>query len=364
MEALNQRSSFLLIWMICLVIVCGIFLTLRYWAARLVKRRLYADDVLVCIAYVTTLCVFGLCTWAIYDGGFGKYRSELTPVEAVVLGKFRLAGGVARLMANGSSKLSVLFLYHRVFTTKTFRLYLNLVIAVTLSYMIVFFILYLSRCRPLSHAWEPTPGGWCRDSTIEEFIIPCLSLFLDTVILVLPMPVLWGLQMPPRKKIAISVMFGLGIITVGIMIWRVYTASMNFRRPEYDSVYHMPDLYLIVMLELCLSIVAACIPTLAPLAIKYFVPIMSRDDSGQPKPSARPSLTLETIGAKPSRRIYHRLGAGKYRFTSTTYIINSADSRAETTVPEKSVIDNVQERNDAASDVVSDAISDINSRIA
>lgn len=57
MADLNPRSQSLLVWMACLISIAGTMLILRYWAARLVKRRMFADDVLVILAYVSA-CAF------------------------------------------------------------------------------------------------------------------------------------------------------------------------------------------------------------------------------------------------------------------------------------------------------------------
>ncbi len=41
-----------------------------------------------------------------------------------------------------------------------------------------------------------------------------MNFALDVTLAILPMPVLWGLQMPIRKKIEISIMFSLGALWV------------------------------------------------------------------------------------------------------------------------------------------------------
>lgn len=43
----------LLIWTIVFTIVDGLFVFLRFWAAHLIKRRIYADDYLIVFALVS-----------------------------------------------------------------------------------------------------------------------------------------------------------------------------------------------------------------------------------------------------------------------------------------------------------------------
>jgi hypothetical protein len=112
--------------------------------------------------------------------------------------------------------------------------------------------------------------------------------------------------------------------TVGVMCWRVYSAGTTFRKPGYDATYGMTDLYLIVMLELYLSVIAACIPTVAPLITKYLQPMVSKIITGSSQSQVKPRVELETIGS-PSRRVYHRLRVSQFSPTGTTRLSNMTD---------------------------------------
>jgi hypothetical protein len=96
-------------------------------------------------------------------------------------------------------------------------------------------------------------------------------------------------------------------------------------KPNFDSTWALPDLYLIIMLELCLSIIAACIPTLAPLVVKYIKPLLSKGGSGSPKPQPAPSSGLETIGSKPSRRTGQEFGGIDESLTKISSVTNTVD---------------------------------------
>jgi hypothetical protein len=84
----------------------------------------------------------------------------------------------------------------------------------SLSYGISFTILFTTRCQPIYQSWHLVPGGWCRDSSIEDLISPIVSLLLDFTIVILPIPVLWGLQMTVRRRLGAIIMFSLGFMYV------------------------------------------------------------------------------------------------------------------------------------------------------
>lgn len=49
----GHRGIDLLVWVVVFTSLCIIFLSLRFWAARLIKRTLYLDDYLIVFAFVS-----------------------------------------------------------------------------------------------------------------------------------------------------------------------------------------------------------------------------------------------------------------------------------------------------------------------
>ena len=52
--------------------------------------------------------------------------------------------------------------------------------------------------------------GSCGDQKSLDLSIGIVNLLLDVTVVVLPMPVLWGLKMAVAKKAMLSGMFGMG----------------------------------------------------------------------------------------------------------------------------------------------------------
>ena len=68
-------------------------------------------------------------------------------------------------------------------------------------------------CRPISYRWDfSIRGGSCGDRKSLDLYIASFNLILDAILVVLPMPMLWGLQMATHRKVALSGIFGLGIM--------------------------------------------------------------------------------------------------------------------------------------------------------
>lgn len=81
-------------------------------------------------------------------------------------------------------------------------------------------------CHPVSLLWDKTiVGGRCADIVAAYQIVSGLNLLLDVIIILLPMPILWNLQMPASKKLAISAIFGFGIIICLVTAFRMVATS-------------------------------------------------------------------------------------------------------------------------------------------
>lgn len=67
-------------------------------------------------------------------------------------------------------------------------------------------------CRPLAYQWDKSINGVCGDQKLSFLIPGVINLVLDILIISLPMPVLWTLQMQTAKKVATSIVFGIGLV--------------------------------------------------------------------------------------------------------------------------------------------------------
>ncbi|KAL8662526.1 MAG: hypothetical protein Q9202_004671 [Teloschistes flavicans] len=92
----------------------------------------------------------------------------------------------------------------------------------------------------------------------------------DVIILVLPMPIIWRLQVPLRNKFILSLIFGFGFFICIISIIRLrtlltYTTAPMMVLYDSDGLYHnnLPILYTIV--ESSLGIICACLVLMKPL---------------------------------------------------------------------------------------------------
>ena len=107
-------------------------------------------------------------------------------------------------------KLSVLALYHRVFTFSSKWMKWGIIStgSLTLLWFATGTLGVLLECRPLSTIWTKN----CLPSKASSITFASVNLATDIVILALPQRVIWKLNRSSRERLAISILFLLGIL--------------------------------------------------------------------------------------------------------------------------------------------------------
>ncbi|KAK0610051.1 hypothetical protein B0T17DRAFT_545794 [Bombardia bombarda] len=122
-------------------------------------------------------------------------------------------------------------------------LYLAVIITETMS------------CIPLKVIWTPWLEGDCRvNKKVLDIITAYFNLVVDLIILLLPQRVIWKLSMTGSKKIGVSVIFSIGILTIVCAIGRVYANHqlqyVGHDGGVVDTNYGLAALYLWAVSEL------------------------------------------------------------------------------------------------------------------
>ncbi|KAG7105419.1 hypothetical protein HYQ44_016731 [Verticillium longisporum] len=136
------------------------------------------------------------------------------------------------------------------------------VLSATGNLLTVFF-----QCRPLAYAWDSSiPNGQCIPPAhlkFAAFFNSSVSVVTDFVFAVLPVPILWNVQLNWKVKSAVAAILSLGIFATAAAIVKITFLG------EYgkygDFLFDSSDLTIWTTVEICTAIIAACIPCLKPL---------------------------------------------------------------------------------------------------
>lgn len=110
------------------------------------------------------------------------------------------------------TKASIIMFYGRIFN---FRWMLGICLFLVIGYWITIIVTIAVACRPLSFFWlkytDPTTAkGVCIDVPTFFFGNGIGAMLIDVIILCMPIPIIYRLQMPLSQKIAV-----MGILLLG-----------------------------------------------------------------------------------------------------------------------------------------------------
>ncbi|KAI8935076.1 hypothetical protein NX059_007671 [Plenodomus lindquistii] len=263
---ISPHGRDLLIWMVVFTVLNLTVLGLRFYTVtHIKKRKVRPDDFLVLFSVAAMLAMEGTTFWAIQHG-LGARTSTLPWSDVVVNIKLLISAFWTWTVATCACKLAILYLYLEIFSISVpMQRAIWFTMALCVAYVPTFITVFMTQCSPVSAAWDPILSTTnCRPRETHELVSVAINVALDLLVVALPIPVIWNLQMPNKKKIAVTGMFSLGLLVIGIMIWRLVTTAVPKEDP--DLVY---DTYLLALqshLELWLGILAANLPSIAPLA--------------------------------------------------------------------------------------------------
>ncbi|CAD0108525.1 unnamed protein product [Aureobasidium uvarum] len=167
-------------------------------------------------------------------------------------------------------KFTMLFFYKRL-TLGSFhnKLIKYLFWFTSISYFIVWFVLIFG-CFPTQMNWQVTPAPpWKCAFRPQNFLAVAIpNILTDAAILMVPIPMLWQLKMPLKKKITIGVVLSSGLFVIAAAIIRVvlsldaapsaaningwgvretfigiFTINVPILRPVFSRAFWLPGTY-------------------------------------------------------------------------------------------------------------------------
>ncbi|KAI3318674.1 hypothetical protein HD806DRAFT_511541 [Xylariaceae sp. AK1471] len=278
-----------------LAITC---LGLRLWSIRLKKTTLRFSDYAILFAAVLAAGYLAL-TWLVADaGGLGRPAIELSFSEQELSRKAFIVAFLIQGWANSFVRLSILAFFRQIFPGRPFRIAVTAVQAAAVAYLVAITIGFAAICRPFWRNVDITPQQveYCGNQYLQFLLSAIFNLLLDLLIITLPMPVLWRLQLNTRRKYSLIFVFGLGIFVCFATGWRIYQVVLvSDRNKQKDFAASVVGDALWSGLEINLGIINACLPLMPPALQKLgsIIPF--------PKRAAALWLTFPTWRSTPTK---------------------------------------------------------------
>src|SRR5277367_2471267 len=110
-------------------------------------------------------------------------------------------------------KFSIALFLLRIAVFKTQRVILWVIMGLSGVIHVSFFFAFIFECWPIGYFWGQFAGmeGSCNNATINHysFAVAAASVLTDWAFCILPMFMVWNMQMTPRTKVSVYMIFAL-----------------------------------------------------------------------------------------------------------------------------------------------------------
>ncbi|MCJ1403806.1 hypothetical protein MMC11_007029, partial [Xylographa trunciseda] len=239
---------------------------LRMYVRRVILKSFSTDDWFMLAASICCLGVL-ICFVGETQNGVGRHTVFLTPANQEEISHWSFYHWVIVTIGISFVKLSIAFLLLRLVTSVWYKRLLWATIAFLIAATLVAAMTLIFSCVPPAANWDPTllPTAKCfslSTFTAVGLLNTSVNIVTDVLFVILPIPVIWGLQLNVRTRITLIGVLSLGtfaciasIIKLSIQI-NILSTPDQTRNDSYN-IWNS--------IELSVGIIAACLPSLRPL---------------------------------------------------------------------------------------------------
>lgn len=246
------------------------FISLALIATRLAvscraKRQFGWDDAFIILGWIFAAIYTGAsCSL----GGVTRHAwdTPLSFLDAPYLKKLFVTSLVYGPMLF-FAKASILVFYYRTFQPKVWlRIWIHVLLAIMVGtyWMTVPLCFYYCMPHPnTEQSWDLSILSNCGHLATPGLVQAGMNIAADIAIFVLPLPIVFGLQITTAKKISIACVFMTALFA---LIASALTAYYRVRIIQgYDTSWAGAQTYICIQVEVYTSIIVACMPSLAKL---------------------------------------------------------------------------------------------------
>ncbi|KAJ5549326.1 hypothetical protein N7513_006560 [Penicillium frequentans] len=272
--------------------------SLRIYSRLVVKRVVLGlDDWTIIVAQILVVGLFAATILA-EDSGVGKHIWAGTMDDVVQLQRNLWAYAFVYIACLVLVKSSIISFYRRIFNMN-WALWACLFIVI--GWGIGSLITLLVACRPISYFWNwyiDPDGGKCLFDLYYFYIGNAVAnVATDGLILMIPMLIVWKLQMQNFQKLLVCGIFFIGGVAIIVSIIRI--SSIMSLKTSLDVSWVMGGVYMWSQIEISVAVICACLPTLQPIICMWATNLTS---SRGAKPSGENSLFQQLSRKKRSTR--------------------------------------------------------------
>ncbi|KAI5465388.1 hypothetical protein BGZ63DRAFT_450305 [Mariannaea sp. PMI_226] len=278
-------------------ILCPSLTATRIWSRLRKGGQVGADDYAIVAALIFSLLSSGVEVASCHFG-FGRHVQTLEPEDIAEALKFFYLCQITYKACINLTKCSILLLYLRIFgKIRWFKWLCRILLLIIFLYCVASVIVTIFQCTPVQRAYNRAIEGTCIDSGKFWYANAGFSITTDLVILVMPMALVYQLQIQRAQKVALVIVFALGGFVVITSCLRVTT--INIASTTHDVTYDISST-MWTIIEMNVAIICACLPMIRPIIVRLFPKLMPKS-SGNSNEQSESGDYLKSLSQSQSR---------------------------------------------------------------
>jgi hypothetical protein len=236
--------------------------------------------------------------------GNGTHAWDVPPQLYSRLSMCAWAAQVTFLISTGCCKCSILLFYRRLQKgtfNKRWQYCIYAALAFTVAWVLGFILTLVFSCNPTEANWQSANPNYhkkysCVNARYENLISGTLSVVSDAYAVLLPCLMLRHFDVSKRQKVALNIIFSLGLIVVAAGAVRTYYFDHLWH--TYDLTYAGFDVLVWAQLEMQLSLICASAPALRVFFRRYLANPIRALSSGRSNIDSARDRDSRRVGTK------------------------------------------------------------------
>ncbi|KAH6721033.1 hypothetical protein BKA61DRAFT_589855 [Leptodontidium sp. MPI-SDFR-AT-0119] len=275
---------------LCISLVT-IFVLMRIYTRAVIQKMMYKED---------WVCIVSWCFFIVYIAdnimfnffGGGYHQWEVSQEDAINFQKVSYGGILVYGPTAYLIKLTILLFSSRLYSlAHKPTLAITVLILLMLAFYIPMEFAKIFICSPISAYWDRSahPHATCLDVKTLYFADTAVSVITDIAVLMVPIPLIWGMNLSKMRKFKVMALLAAGGIACIASVARLVMLAIIIN--SQDGTLNTVALNLLAVAEVSIGLICACLPSLGVFC-KHFSNSRKRKakDSDQ-------NIVLGTVGS-------------------------------------------------------------------
>ncbi|KAH4924788.1 hypothetical protein HBI70_096550 [Parastagonospora nodorum] len=248
---------------------------MRLYIRIFILKKFGWDDWMMVASGVMCITCFAIFIHVIHLG-LGRHIEAFPPENFLPFFRIMYFYSIAIILAYSFIKLSIGFFLLRLVDYTRWRPFLIGMQIFIILFTIVSTFSIIFQCIPVQAGYDyslrpPYGTAKCYNQNIFRNIgvfNSSINIATDLIFALLPIPMVWRLQLNLRTRIGLAIVLSLGLFASAVAIYKTPMQYNFFKQPDFSG--NGAGYYVWQQVEMHVGIQAACLPTLKPLFASFF----------------------------------------------------------------------------------------------